>query len=356
VILSVPVLLTFAAADVLGPGAATLGLYAGITYASFGLASLPFGYLADRRPARIMLLVCTAGIAASLVAVAESPSPTVLAVALVGLGAAAGIYHPTGLALVSRTREPGRNFGWHGLGGSLGVALGPAAATVLVARGWSWHAVALLFAVPAALGFAIILLSGIGRGPAEAPPSDDGPGRIRLATPAMLLILLVYMFAGISYWGSLTFLPRSVGPQSYVVLLALGAVGQVVSGRIADRPRSERILFGLSLAAGVLLLVVASLATSPPAIVAWPYGFLLFSLEPLQNMLVAREVPLRARGAAFGLTFFSVFGLGSAGAVVGGVLLAGGAYGPYFAVLGASLAGSGICAIVAARSTRRRSR
>ncbi len=354
VILSVPVLLTYAVGDLLGTGATSLGIFAGITYACFGLASLPFGFIADRRPARLMLLVCTAGIVASLVAVAASPTATVLALSLTALGASAGIYHPTGLSLISRTREPGRNFGWHGMGGSLGVAVGPAAATVLLLAGWSWHAVALLFALPAALGFVLILFSGIGREQAAAPVDAGGGAGVRLATTAMVLIFFVYMFAGISYWGSLTFLPRSVGPESYVILLGLGAVGQVVSGRIADRPRSERILFTLSLAAGALLLVVASLSTNPPAIVAWPYGFLLFSLEPLQNTLVTREVPLRARGAAFGLTFFAVFGLGSAGAFLGGVLLGSGAYLPYFTILGTSLVVSGLCALFAAQSMRRR--
>jgi predicted MFS family arabinose efflux permease len=356
VILSVPVLLTVAVTDLLGPGAANLGIFAGITYACFGVASLPFGFIADRRPARLMLLVCTASIVASLIAVAESSSAASLAIALAALGASAGIYHPTGLSLVSRTREPGRSFGWHGMGGSLGLAIGPAAATALLVGGWSWHTVALLFAAPAALGFALTFVSGIGRERAGAPSDSEGGSGIRLATAGMLLIFLVYVFAGISYWGSLTFLPRSVGPQSYVILLALGAVGQVVSGRIADRSRSDRILFALSLAAGALLLIVASISTNPPPAIAWPYGFLLFSLEPLQNTLVSREVPLRARGAAFGLTFFGVFGLGSAGAFLGGALLSGGAYGPYFAILGTSLVVSGLCALVAARSTRRRNR
>jgi len=351
-LLAIPVFLT--AWSEFTTDLAVLGLLAAVAYACFGLSSLPFGYLADRRPERGMLLLCVAGIAGSLAAVASSPSLPLLAGSLAALGLFSGIYHPTGLSLISRrVKEPGRGFGWHGMGGSLGVALGPAAVGSLLAAGWPWRSVAAILILPTLLGFAWLFTSRVGRASSSPDAHMPPPSPRSLLTATMALILLVYALAGIAYWGSLTFLPLALGTQAYVALLALGAVGQVLSGQLAEATRSERMLLVLSAAAGALLIFFGSATANAPAVLAWAYGLLLFSLEPLQNVLVAREVPWAGRGMAYGMTFFAVFGVGSLGSALGGYLLRRGAYGLLFAGLGALLIASGVCGLLAGKRTGR---
>jgi len=352
-ILAIPVFLALARSNEFTPDPATLGLLAATAYACFGVSSVPFGYLADRQAPRPLLVLCVSGIATSLLAIAASPTLPLLALSLAALGLFSGIYHPTGLSLISRRlREPGRGFGWHGMGGSLGVALGPAAVGGLLALGWPWRTVAALLVLPPALGLALLLGLGVG---GSAPLASDPPASLRsLLRVSVLLILLVYIFSGIAYWGTLTFLPRLVESGSFVLLLALGAAGQVVSGHLADRGRPDRILFALSLFAGSLL---AAFALNPENLflpAAWLFGFLLFSLEPLQNTLVTGEVPPNARGTAFGITFLGVFGLGSVGAALAGLLLAQGQKGILFGVLGLSLLVSGGLALLVGRRTHAR--
>lgn len=200
------------------------------------------------------------------------------------------------------------------------------------------------------LGLALLLGFGVGEAPAVATDPPASPRR--LLRFSMFLILLVYMFSGIAYWGTLTFLPGLVGTESFVLLLALGAIGQVISGHLADRRRPHLTLFALSLFAGGLL---AAFALNPGDIflpATWLFGFLLSSLEPLQNTLVTREVTLDARGMAFGLTFLSVFGLGSVGAALADFLLQRDEKGILFAALGFSLIGSGACALLVGRRAR----
>jgi MFS family permease len=351
-VLAIPVFLSLAWSQEFTSDLTILGLLAAMAYACFGLASVPFGYLADRRPARPMLVLCAAGIAASLLAVAASPSLPFLALSLAALGLFSGIYHPTGLSLISRrVRESGRGFGWHGMGGSLGVALGPAVVGGLLAVGWPWRSVAVLLVLAPLVGLALLLAFGVG----ETPPQTTVPpvSPRSLLRLSVFLILLVYMFSGIAYWGTLTFLPRLIGPSSFVLLLALGAVGQVIAGHLADRGRPSVTLFGLSVFAGSLLV---GLALDPREVflpAAWLFGFLLFSLEPLQNTLVTAEVDVNARGMAFGLTFLSVFGLGSVGAALAGFLLQRNEKALLFAGLGLSLGMSGACALFVGRRSRR---
>ncbi|TLZ66135.1 MAG: MFS transporter [Methanobacteriota archaeon] len=352
-VLAIPVFLAFAWRVEFGLDPVGAGALAAVAYVAFGASSVPFGRLADRGDPRVLLALCVAGIAASMAAVALSRTLPLLVGSLAALGIASGIYHPTGLAYISRhVREQGRGMGWHGMGGSLGVATGPAVVGALIALQVPWRYAAGAMAVPAILAF--FLLASQRPPPSGAPRAPGGIGdALRgLGTRRFAAMLLVYMFAGVAYWGSLTFLPELVGAGSYAFLLALGAVGQVVSGHLADRPRPHRTLAAMSaIAAGVL----ATLATGIPAIVAagaWVFGFLLFSLEPLQNTLVTAAVPPGDRGLAFGMTFLSVFGLGSIGAVLAGVLLATGRTAVLFLLLAASLVVSGLFALKSRESGR----
>src|SRR5438876_430793 len=140
-------------------------------------------------------------------------------------------------------------------------------------------------------------------------------------------------------------LPQFLGGGLFAVALGLGAVGQVVAGTLADRRRPDRILTSLSLTAAVLLALLAAFLGSASFVLGGlAFGFVLFSLEALQNTLVTRTAPHESRGLAFGLSFFSVFGLGSIGAVLAGWLLAQGLAAAMFLALGAAIASSGVIA------------
>lgn len=341
-LLAIPVFLNLAWRVEFQADDVTLGLLAAIVYACFGLSSVPFGFLADRRPPSRLLVACTVGIAGSLGALALSPSLPILAASLAVLGIASGVYHPTALSAISRAvEEQGRGMGWHGMGGSLGIALGPAFVGAALTLGWSWRiAVGALVVLPV-LGVALLAARPL---PASATsPRTDAPLPLRtLATRPYARMLLVYLFAGFAYQGALTFLPRFVGAGPFALALGLGAVGQVLAGTLADRSRPDRLLFTLSLAAAALLVLLAMLGASIAfTLAALAFGFLLFSLESLQNTLVTRTVPPSMRGRAFGLTFLSVFGLGSIGAATAGLLIARGESSVLFVLLGASLAVSG---------------
>ena len=353
-ILAIPVLLERAWRVEFSADDATLGLLAASAYAFFGVGSVPFGYLSDRRGAPGLLFVCVAGVAVSLAGIAIAPNLIGLSLGLGALGLFSGIYHPAGLSLISRNvREPGCGMGWHGLGGSMGIALGPAAVGTLLSLGAPWRFAVGALVAPAILGLALLASSRISDrvlAPVQAGFRDEVRSLLRRD---FVLILMVYFFAGIAYWGSLTFLPRFVGIETYAFLLALGGVGQVAAGYVADRPRSARILLVLSLAGASLLAAFAVPSARTFIAVPWAYGLVLFSLEPLQNALVTSEVDRGSRGTAFGMAFLSVFGFGSLGAVLSGVLLGAGAVAVLFIVLGAALGMSGVCAGLAGRRPRR---
>jgi len=354
-ILAIPVFLNFAWRDAFNADPLTLGLLFAIGFGLYGVGALPFGFLADRRAPGPLLLLSAVGIGGSMAAVALSPSVPVLAVSLGALGFASAIYHPTGLAVISRgVAEQGRAMGWHGMGGSLGIAAGPAFVGAALSIGWSWRLVAGALILPAVAAASLLLAEPLPRD--AAGDSSSVVSRRALFTRPFILILLVYMLAGFAYQGGLAFLPLFIGPGLFALALACGAVGQVASGRLADRPRPGRTLFALSLVGALLLFLLALFVSrGPPGAffggTAIVFGLVLFSLEPLQNTLVTGEAPRPLRGSAFGFTFLSVFGIGAIGAVLAGWLLQQNQNSVLFVVLGLCMAASGTAALAVRRKT-----
>ncbi|MFQ5552553.1 MAG: MFS transporter [Thermoplasmata archaeon] len=310
-----------------------LGLVAAVAYALYGGGSLPFGYLADRMGSKPLISLYLAGAVVALLLVALAQTLLQLTLALALLGLFLSPHHPSGTAMITReVRQQGRGFGYHGMGGSIGVALGPLVAALLLLS-LEWRAVFALFALPA-LG---VLVGMIFLAPSEQAvrkPTSLAEVKSVFLTTGFLLVFMVYVFAGIAYLGALTFLPAyldslglpplavsgldlTAGLYLFPAILALGAAGQVAGGYLADRPKVEVTLAGASVLVGVLLLLLALPAAGAVVGVAFLFGFLLFALEPLQNVLVARQAPPNLRGLAYGLVFLSVFGIGALGAALG---------------------------------------
>jgi predicted MFS family arabinose efflux permease len=312
---------------------------ANVMYLAFGIAAIPAGYLADRIGSRAMLLVAAGGCAVSLVLVAVAPTFPALAAGLVLLGLCAGIYHPSGLSLLSRrvaSPERGRAIGIHGVGGNFGEALAPAWAAFFAARfGWRWGfaSAALMALACAALTLTL---------PADSPHTHHPPAsfRQRLADLPRTLglfwssrplrwLLLATIAGGFVYRGVLTFLPLhlagsagGVQGASYVTSLVLiaGIFAQRFGGELADRlPRERLFLAEMALSVPVLLLLGVTSGIGLLAL-ALSFGFLWYLAQPLASALAAAHSDARDHGLLYGLQFAASFGVGSFATTLGGLL------------------------------------
>src|SRR5437867_2942787 len=156
------------------------------------------------------------------------------------------------------------------------AAAGPAYVGTALAVGWSWRPVASLLVIPGLVALALLTFARLPTKISTAVPATSR-AHVGLLSRSFAFILLVYMFAGFAYQGGLTFLPRFVGAGFFALALALGAIGQVLSGRLADRRQPQRILFPLSAAAASLLVLLAILPLGGAFIAAaLVFGFLLF--------------------------------------------------------------------------------
>ncbi len=384
--LSIPIFMTAWLAE-LGISEATLGVLVGAGYFLFGAGALPGGLLADRLGSRRLIAGCFVGMGGAFVLLGLLPGVWGIGGGLLAWGAAASVYHPAGLALISTgVRQRGRALAFHGIAGNVGIAGGPLA-TALLLLAFDWPTVAVLLGLPAlaaAVGAhwasfdetAAVELHDAADAP-DATSVSEGQDvsalwrRTRhLFASGFALVFALVALSGLYYRGVLTFLPDlltplvavdlpidvAAGRYVYAGLLAVGIGGQYVGGRLSDRDDTERILAGaLAVLAGmaVLFLPVAGLGTGALLVVSAGLGFFLFVVQPLYQATVAEYTPPDARGLSYGYTYLAIFGVGALGAALAGFLLQ--VAGPWllFGVMaGIALLGAGLSVGLALRRTQ----
>ena len=353
-----------------------LGAVIGAGYALVGLGSPLAGVLADRYGSKRLVLVSIGGMTLAFALLSVVDGILSLGAVLVLWGAAASLYHPAGLSLISRTADRrGTVLAYHGMGGNLGMVLLPLV-TILLLAFFEWRTVAILIAIPAAVCVVVGLFlpvadrqsGAVGRPETAAANGSDIPsnggdvpsnvtdvssigtriaGRLRtflsnsrgLLVGGFLFVFAIQMVYGTYYRGIFTFLPDVLaalpvfepiaigerelesGQLAYSGLLLVGAGGQYVGGVLADRIDAELALVGT-----FAVLVVASIAFVPAAEIGLPallavcaiLGFFIYAFAPIGQTLVAEYAPDESHGLSFGYVYLGTFGVGAVGAVLAG--------------------------------------
>ncbi|UWG46363.1 MFS family permease [Halanaeroarchaeum sp. HSR-CO] len=360
--LSIPILLTawlqeFSTSVAILGGAATVG------YGLFGVGALPGGILVDRYGSKRLVIAGIAGMGASFVLLSVAPGVVAITAALALWGAAASVYHPAGLTLISNgVQDRGRGFAYHGMGGNVGIAAGPLV-TALVLLAFDWRIVTVLLAVPALV--ATLYGLTVSFDPTAAVEFDTEADRSppptletftsetrRLFTLGFLVVFVIVSLNGLYYRGILTFLPDLLGdflttsvgdvspgifgPDSqfagefdmsrylYAGLLTVGIAGQYLGGRLSDALEPDRglvfVLVGLTVLA-LAFVPVAGMGLGGLLVASFVLGLILFAVQPLNQATIAKYSMPEARGLSFGYTYLAIFGIGALGASIVGLVL-----------------------------------
>lgn len=335
----------------------------------FGLGAMLAGWLADRYGAKRLLIVYLLGCMATAALAAWAPTLAILFGAMFLMGCFASIYHPAGLSLLSRETTPanrGAALGWHGIFGSVGIAIAPFLASLVFSAGLvGWRGYYLVLSIPAVV--IVLLLSQLtvhtSRDPLSGQPIAPAP-QVADAIPWRRFLLLVSAGAisGFVYAAFLHFLPRyldqtGLRPSSWsqesfrnaltTIALLCAAVGQGIAGRIAEPGRLERQLAWI-LFANVPPLLWMAVADGPWRFVAaCVLAFIHFMNQPVYNSLIADLIPLSRRSTGYGFSNMMCFGIGAFGPLVAGLLPSEQAV---YASLGGLAAAAGLVSLLLVRS------
>lgn len=326
--------------DEYGVGKAATGTLGMVWRLPFGLGAVLAGFLADRYGSRPLLIVYLVGCSATAVLARWAPTFNLLLLVMLAMGCFASIYHPAGLSLISRETTPetrGSALGLHGIIGSLGIAGAPFGAMLLFSSGnLGWRDYYLILTVPAMLIAARLFVDELRHRKdarlSPATPAGDVVPEEAIRWSRYLILVAAGALSGFVYGAFMHFLPRYLDtaglrpedwtPASFrnalaAVVLACGAVGQGIAGRLC-RPGRLELLLVLVLFGNVPPLLWMAFAEGPSRFVAaCVLAVVHFMNQPVYNSLIAQHIPASRRSLGYGFSNMMCFGIG--------------AFGPYFA-------------------------
>ena len=306
-----------------------------VMYLVYGLGALPAGLLVDHWRAKGMLVIGLLLMGGGTFLAGAFPNPGSMAALLGIVGAGASIYHPAGLALISRTvQRRGYALGINGVFGKLGIAAAPLLTGVLT---WlfSWQETLLILGAAGVVTGALVALvpvdETIARRPEEMPADGADPVRY------FLILCVCLVLAGFAYRGNMLLLPAYfelkttffhdlietlsfVGRQGTATLAATvltslvlltGIFGQMMGGRLADSMDLRRAYLLVHGASLPFIFLMAITGNYWLAVCAAAYVFFSLGMQPVENSLIASLTPNRWRSTSYAVKFTLNFGVGS---------------------------------------------
>ncbi len=275
-----------------------------------------FGHWADRRsrawlmPMGLML----AGTGLALVGWMPSYALVVGVLAVAGIGVAA--FHPAAAQALHSVAGEKRatSMSVFSVGGNAGFALGPLVATgVLLTAGLRGSA---LLVIPAWLMAAMLAanlrlypvvtrLSALGGAGAALPGSANSWGAFVLLSAILLCRSVAFVSLNAflpAYWIGVLGQGRGAGGAALSLLLAIGAVGTLLGGWMADRYGRKRVIAFSLLFAGALMLALPNVLPPGAAMALLvPLGLSFFMSSSVIVTLGQEYLPERV-GLASGVT------------------------------------------------------
>lgn len=327
-----------------------LGIIGTVCYGFFGIGAIPSGMLADRYGSRRTLTICLFASALSSLVVGLSFSAFLFVLAMVFLGLSASMYHPSGLSFISRNIErKGKAMGYHGVGGNIGLALGPVLSGAVAAI-WGWRSAFILFAILGLILGIIIMGLNVADEIIQHREGDKPRGQARLSSIPLVLLLIYInsMLYGLCYRGSMMYFPKhfihnihfaldNVAKAGFLVSMVTiaGALGQILGGTLCDRFKRPEYMYLL------VFMFATPLFFSIWLLRDWGlfgssllFAMFFFAWQPVQNILIAKYSVRGAHGLSYGINFLLIMGVGSLAASMGGYVTDKIGVSNVFAVLG----------------------
>ncbi len=320
--------------DQFNVGLATLGVIATASQFMFGLGALPAGILEKKLGGRTLLLIYQVGVVVSILIIILSQTLWTLTGGLMLLGLSSSIYHPAGLTLISRrVKAISKGMAFHGIMGSIGLALGPIiGASLTVLNGWRLPYFVLGIIMLLLILSTTIFIPSRKREPETADhiqPEETNRSALSLYYGMIVMI-------GLAFAGFTTFMPAHFALETRNIFASLsdtirgglfttlvllsGIIGQMLGGALGDKYSKPKILLWVILL-NIPLLALMGYTTGIPLVI---FGILLgvthFIWQPVGNALIAQISHSKHRGLSYGISFFLSFGVGSFAAGIGGLI------------------------------------
>ena len=222
---------------------------------------------------------------------------------------------------------------FHGIMGSMGLALGPIiGATLTALNGWRLPYLVLgIILLILALNTLVLIPSR-----KHEPDTVDHIQPAETNRSALILYYGLVILIGLAFAGFTTYMPtlfsietRNIfsslsdtirGGLFTTLVLFSGILGQILGGILGDRYSRAKILMWVILFNIPLLVLMGYTTGTLLVLLAMLLGIVHFIWQPIGNSLIAQISHSKHRGLSYGISFFLSFGVGSFAAGIGGVI------------------------------------
>lgn len=327
--LVLPPLLGYIVAD-LGTTYSAMGVVATITFLTYGAGALIGGPLSDRLGSLTVARVSIGlGGLMSLVFL-FADDVVVFGAGMFLMALWASFYHPTANGLIAKvfTEKTGNAMGVHNAAGNFGQVFTPTVAFLLGVT-FNWR---LSFVFFGALSVVTAWTLDRIQVKEEMVPATRQSYMEFIRTPGLWLILLYNVIVGFLFRSVDLFFPSflslernytgGIAAVANSMILFFGVLGQLLGGRGSDKLGQTKTLLAATAGMVVSLFLLMVLPTSTMGVVLFIvlYGVSMFGHQPTVTSLVSKLSPRNLMGLAYGVMFFSAFGLGSLSTTVTGYL------------------------------------
>ena len=293
--------------------------YAVTGFITFGVFSMPAGWLADRWSRHGMMVTYFFGTALTTLATGFAREPWHLGLGMAAIGMFAAIYHPVGNAmLVNHVGKLGRSLGINGVFGNVGVASSALITGALCHYfGWRW-AFWLPGLLMVGLGLAYISLVK-GEAPVAAAAKRDAvawpPG---VQKRAFAVLALVTLCGGLVFNATTVAMPKVFAEKlggstlniGFIVcgVYLCGAVAQLLMGWMLDRFPLKRNFVLLSLLQAPFLALLAVVDGGWSIVAGIGIVFAMFGQVTINDGIIARYADRQWRSRIYAVRYFIAFG------------------------------------------------
>lgn len=306
-----------------------IGLFFSISVFLYGSGALTAGYIATKLGERrgILISIFLQGASALLILADGFLGPLLF---LASLGFFGSFYHPLSYSYIYRRFEKyaGEAMGLHGVGANVGQIVYPALG-VLIALQWGWRYAILFFGI-------IIMLSSmfILKFPSSPPYTKSKLSfylELLLEKRFILLVIFALSF-GLYFRGIELYLPSflkdvkgfeiMVAGISSSILMAGGALGQYLGGKIGDKKGPEIAILLVSIIGASSLLVLRTFSSMLIIMGAiFLFGSSFYGQQPACNLYLARKFGGKVAAMTYSVWFFITFSFMSLSTYLAGFLI-----------------------------------
>lgn len=317
-------------------------------FITYGLFSLPAGWIADHWSRRGMMVVFFAGIGVSSILTACAQTPFQIAAALSLLGVFASIYHPVGIAmLVSDPENLGKRLGWNGVFGNLGIAFAALLSGAL-ADWLGWRAAFVVpgvLSIAAGIGFALQVREATLGGKRMARAAEPVPRAVLIRV--VLVVLVTIICSGIIFNATTVSMPKLLEERvgalassttgiGFIasIVFTFAALAQLGVGHLIDRFSLKSVLVPIVAMQVPLLFLAGASDNLAMVFVAIGMMFFIFGQIPINDAMIARYTEERLRSRVYAVRYvISITASAASVPLVAGLHRATGGFEQVFTVL-----------------------